>query len=167
MKLLGVLFFLGVGFGVQAAAVEEVSEVEVFDEKSSFEGMLAKRKELERNVASMNVSGRVIAVRRELGLTQAEADAAPQDIVVNAGSDSGLTEGMVLTVERRIPVLDPYRDNQPSELQVAFALVKVVLVQKDVAVARIEKVQPIRVGVGVGTRGILIGDYVGLGGQLR
>lgn len=149
------------------APVAEVVETQVFDEKSSFERMLGQRQDLERQIASMNVSARVIAVRREVGLNREESDSAAQDIILNAGTDAGINEGMVLTVERRIPILDPYRDNQQSELQVHFALLKVISAQNGISVARVEKIQPIKTGIGVGTRAVLIGDYVGLGGQLH
>lgn len=150
-----------------AEVVEAPVETQVFDESSSFERMLSQRQDLERQIASMNVSARVIAVRREVGLSREESDSAAQDIILNAGTDAGINEGMILTVERRIPILDPYRDNQQSELQVHFALLKVISAQNNISVARLEKIQPIKVGIGVGTRAVLIGDYVGLGGQLR
>ncbi len=139
------------------------NELQVFDENTSFEKILANKQMLERQIASMTVSARVIAVRRELGLTTKESNEAPQDIVLNSGTQNGITEGMELSVQRRIPVLDPYRDNQQTELEIEFATIKVVKVQNDLAIARLEKMQPIHSGLSLGTRAIMIGDYVGKG----
>ncbi len=149
-------FIMGLCVGLLRA-----EETQVFNEKTSFESLLSKRKDLERKIASMTVSARVIAVRRELGLTSREADTAPQDLVLNAGAENGITEGMLLTVQRRIPILDPYRDNQQTELEVEFATIRVIKSQNDLAIARVEKMDSIQQGVALGTRGIMIGDYVG------
>ena len=137
-------------------------DVAVFDEKTSFETLVAKRAEMNgRNPASFAPQARIIAVRRELGLTTSDANAAPQDIVLNAGTESGLDEGMVLSVARSIPILDPYRENQQKQLEVEFAKIKIVHAQNNLAIARLEKIDSIRKGVAVGTRAVLIGDYVG------
>jgi len=148
-------------FVIPVASAEESADLQVFDENTSFEKMLAKKQLLERQIASMTVSARVIAVRRELGLTALESNEAPQDIILNAGSEAGISEGMQLSVQRRIPVLDPYRDNQQTELEVEFATIRIIKAQNDLAIARVEKIQPIQSGVALGTRAIMIGDYVG------
>ena len=137
-------------------------DIAVLDEKTSFESLVAQNKETAgRNPASFAPQARVIAVRRELGLNTADANAAPQDIVLNGGTEIGLGEGMILSVARSIPILDPYKENQQKQLEVEFAKVKIVHAQNNLAIARIEKIDSIRKGVAVGTRGILIGDYVG------
>jgi len=114
-----------------------------------------------RDPASIKPKARVIALRRELGLTRVSADQAPQDIVLSGGTDAGLSEGMTLTIMRKVPVLDPYRDNKQLELEIPYGIVRLVSVQKDVAVARLEKMDPIQKGLAIGTRGVFVGDYVG------
>ncbi len=156
------VFVAGFVVGIFLGAVKlRAEETQTFTDKTSFEAMLAQRKILERQVASMTPAARVIAVRRELGLTRLDSDRAPQDLILNAGTENGITEGMLLTVQRRVPILDPYRDNQQTELEVEFATVRIVLAQNDLAVARVEKMDPISSGVALGTRAIMIGDYVG------
>lgn len=154
------IFIIGFIVGLMAGIVH-AEDTQVFAESTSFENLLANRKNLERKIASMTVSARVIALRRELGLNSRESDQAPQDIILNAGTENGISEGMLLTVQRRIPILDPYRDNQQTELEVEFATLRIVSAQNDLAVARVEKMDSIQQGLALGTRGIMIGDYVG------
>ncbi|MBS1983859.1 MAG: hypothetical protein JST16_06780 [Bdellovibrionales bacterium] len=137
-------------------------DLQTFSEATSFEAMVRDRTtRANRDPAAFTPSARVIAVRRELGLTDADANAAPQDIILNAGSESGLDEGMVLSVARSVPILDPYRENQQKQLEIEFAKIKIVRAEQGLAVARMEKVESIRSGLAVGTRAVLIGDYVG------
>lgn len=135
--------------------------VRVFDEKTSFEQMVLKKAEAQRDPAAFEPAARVIGVRRELGLSAAEAASIPQDIVLNAGTDGGLSEGMTLSVIRRIPMLDPYHDNQETDLEVKFATLKILHVQKDIAIARVENFEDVHNAAGVSTRAVLVGDYVG------
>lgn len=132
----------------------------VFDEKTSFEDLLSRRQELERSPASLDPVARVIGVRRELSLDGSDDGRIPQDIILNGGAQAGLAEGMILTVVRKVPVIDPYRENAQSELEIEFGRVKIMHVQKDVAVARIDAIEKASSGLYVGTRSILIGDFV-------
>jgi len=68
---------------------------------------------------------------------------------------------MVLAVQRRIPVLDPYNGNEQNELEIEFARLRIVHAQNDLSIARVERMEPISDGLAVGTRAVLIGDYVG------
>ena len=144
-----------------AGSLTTHGESQVFNESTSFEQMVRTRKDSGRFPASAEVVGRVVGVRRELALTAKEAAEMPQDILVNAGAEAGVSEGQILAVKRRIPILDPYRDNQQREIEVEFAKIRIIHVDKEMSVARIEKIESSHTGVGVGTRAILSGDYVG------
>jgi hypothetical protein len=135
-------------------------DVQVFDENTNFETLLEKHTALARQPASISPVARVIAVRRELGVTDREALDAAQDIVLNGGTMTGIDEGMTLAVVRKIPVLDPYHENRQSELEVEFAKIKVIHAQGDIAVARVKEIEKIDEGMGVGTRAVLVGDFV-------
>lgn len=150
---------LVLGLLISAGAFAQDADLEVFSESASFETMVKERRAFERNPASMGPSVRVIAVRRELGLTRREADQAPHDVVLNGGSASGLSEGMRLKVKRKVPILDPYDGNRQKELEISFAEIEVLHVQENLAVARIQNIEPILSGIGVGLRGVLIGDH--------
>jgi len=137
------------------------SNVQVFDEDVSFEQYVRNAQSLSgRAPAGLELKFRVVAVRRELGLTNAEMARAPQDIIINGGSAEGLEKGMVLNVVRKVAIIDPYLDNQQKELEITFAKVKVIHSQDNLSVARIEDVDAIYEGPGVGIRGVLIGDYL-------
>lgn len=136
--------------------------VQVFNETTSFESYVKQRQELARKPAGLSLKFRVISVRRELALTEAEASRTQQDVVINGGVAEGLSEGMILNVVRKVPVIDPFLDNRQLELEIKFATVKVIHTQENLAIARIENVEPGHSGAGVGVRGVLIGDYLAL-----
>jgi hypothetical protein len=138
-------------------------DVQIFDEEMSFENYVREGEVLRgRSPASRQLKFRVLAVRRELGLTTAEMARAPQDIIINGGMAEGLSEGMVLNVVRKVAVIDPYLDNKQKELEVTFAKVKVVYAQDNLAVARLQNMDSIGEGLAVGVRGVLIGDYLSM-----
>ena len=145
------------------ASIDPEDTVQVFSETTDFEKMVTERQSFGggRNPAAFAPSARVISVRRELALTTADANAAPQDIILNAGLEAGIDEGMVLSVARSVPILDPYRENQQKQLDVEFARIRILRAEQGLSVARIDRVEPIRTGLVVGTRAILVGDYVG------
>ncbi len=136
--------------------------VQVFSEKTSFENFVKSQQELKRRPAGLNLKFRVISVRRELALTEAESKLTPQDVIINGGVSEGLEEGMVLTVVRKVPIIDPFLDNRQLELEIKFATVKVIHSQDNLAVARVEKMESASKGAGVGVRGVLIGDFLSL-----
>lgn len=144
------------------APIPAPNETTAYDSRTSFEEFV-KKGDPGRAPAAVKAKARVIALRRELGLTRATADQAPQDIVLSGGSDAGLQEGMILKILRKVPVLDPYRDNKALELEVVYGTVKVVHTQGDIAIARMEKMDSIKTGLAMGTRGVFVGDYVGSG----
>lgn len=144
-----------------ASIAPDEDSLQIFDEKTSFESLVLNRQATARNPAAFQPQARIIAVRRELALTAADAAAAPQDVVLNAGTENGLDEGMVLSVARSVPILDPYRENQQKQLEIEFAKVRVIHAQPNLAIARLDKIDSIRKGLAVGTRAVLIGDYVG------
>jgi hypothetical protein len=123
--------------------------------------MLAERERFARRPAGFNVKARVIGLRRDIGLSNESDDKSRRDIILNAGINAGLSKGMVLGVKRKIPLLDPYRENVQRILEVEFAKVKVLHVQDELAIARITEVDDIGEGVAIGLRSVVIGDYVG------
>ena len=140
-------------------------DLQIFNEGTSFEELLAKKEEASRAPAALEPLARVIAVKRELGLTNAAAARAQQDIVLNGGTNSGFSKGLIISVFRKIPVIDPYRENAQSELEVEFARIKIVHVQKEISIGRIEELEPIDTGLALGARGIMVGDFVSRSGQ--
>jgi hypothetical protein len=134
--------------------------VVVFSETHNFEAMVNNRISEDRAIASQSQTARVIGVRRELGLTEAETAKSMQNIVINGGRQNGFEKGMILTVSRKVPIIDPYRENRQNELEIEFATARLIQVAEEVSVAKIEKIDSIQKGLFVGTRGILIGDFV-------
>ena len=137
-----------------------LGEALIFSEQTSFSDIVAKKAEIDRNPASIESMGRVISVRRELALNSVDSGRAPQDIILNAGTSGGIEQGMILAVVRKVPIIDPYRDNQQAELEVEYGKIKIIHAQKDVSVARLDSIDPIETGLSVGTRAVLVGDFV-------
>lgn len=159
MNLTIVAWIGGFAISIVALATDNNS-VQVFNETTSFESYVKSQQELKRKPAGLDLKFRVISVRRELALTEAEARKTPQDVIINGGEAEGLEKGMTLNVVRKVPVVDPFLDNRQMELEIKFATVKVIHSQANLAVARVESLEPAYSGVGVGVRGILIGDYL-------
>jgi hypothetical protein len=138
-----------------------VTEVLVFSENTDFEQLLDKKERGMRDPASLLPKARVIGVRREIGFTEEITQENPQDIILNVGAEGGMSEGMTLTVGRKIPILDPYQGNRQKEMTIPFASVTIVHADKEIAIARIVRILPASKTAYVGIRSIMIGDYVG------
>ena len=76
----------------------------------------------------------IFDVQRNLPLANGEK--IFHDYYVDGGTESGLTKGMVLTVQRRLPLYDYYRSRSVGDLQTSIARVKVMDAQDGLAVVR-------------------------------
>lgn len=145
---------------VRAVASEPaVEQTYVYADTYSFQKNSAENNP-DRDIASVSMKGRVISVRREIALTEAAAKTINQEFVINAGARLGVSEGDKLKVYRNLPVVDPYNGNKQYELKVDFALVEIIHVEDDIAVAQLVKMTEPAKGAYVGLRGILVGDYI-------
>ncbi len=142
------------------ASIENDSQLEVvvFSEETQFEDLLQKNEDLGRNLASQESLARVIGVRREIGLS--DKDFSPLNIVLNGGTSTGIEKGQILKVFRKLPVIDPYRENKQTEVEIEFGNLKVMHAEKETAIARVEAIEPSQVGLYVGLRSVLVGDFV-------
>lgn len=144
-------------------ASEPVSVVQTYVYGSDYSFAKSESKSsVERDIASIDIKGRVISVRREISLTDAESKGVEQEFVINAGSRAGLTKGTKLKVYRNLPVVDLFNGNKQLEMKVDFATVEVVHVEEDLAVAQLTKLATAAGSPYVGLRGVLVGDYVSL-----
>jgi hypothetical protein len=161
MKLWALSLSLASSMSFAAQVLSEQDSAQVFSESTNFEQFVSEREAIDRSIASVSPMARVIGLKRELGLDDASASQAAQDVILNGGSNVGLSEGMELSVIRKVPVIDPYRENAQSELQIPFAKIEILHVDKEASVARLKKIDSIQVGLVVGNRGIMVGDFVG------
>ncbi len=77
----------------------------------------------------------IFEVKKTLPLTNDEP--VYHDFYINAGNESGLKPGMLITVFRREALYDTYRSRSPGELKVPVGRIKVIHVQKGLSVARV------------------------------
>jgi hypothetical protein len=77
----------------------------------------------------------IFDVRRPIPLN--DSDKPPRDFYLNAGTESGLAPGMVLTVIRKTPLYDSYLNRSAGDLLIKVARVKIIHAQRGLAVARL------------------------------
>ena len=102
----------------------------------------------------------IFDVRKNLPMS--DTDPIYRDFIINGGSEAGLSVGMVLTVQRRIPLYDSYQNRSAGDLQLKVARVKLIHVQKGLAVARLQS-EFTREGTPLlDDNFIMVGDHVDL-----
>ncbi len=76
----------------------------------------------------------IFDVRKNLPMSDTEK--VYRDFYVNGGSESGMTVGMIITVQRRMPLYDTYQNRSAGDLDLKVAKIKIIHVQKGLSVAR-------------------------------
>lgn len=77
----------------------------------------------------------IFDVRKNLPMSDTEK--VYRDFYINGGSEAGLSAGMIITVERRMPLYDNYLNRSAGDLNLKVAKIKIIHVQKGLAVARL------------------------------
>jgi hypothetical protein len=77
----------------------------------------------------------IFEVRKNLPMS--DSDPVYRDFYVNGGSEVGLTQGSILTVRRHLPLYDSYQNRSAGDLDLRVAKVKVIHVQRGLAVVRL------------------------------
>ena len=77
----------------------------------------------------------IFDVRKNLPMSDNEK--VYRDFYINGGNEAGLSNGMVITVERRMPLYDTYQNRSAGDLQLKVAKIKIIHVQKGLSVARL------------------------------
>ncbi len=80
---------------------------------------------------------KVFDVRKNLPLT--DADPIRYDYYVSIGQDHGVEKGAVLTVYRRVPVMDMYRNQNHDDMQIPVAKLKIIYSERTMSVGRVMK----------------------------
>jgi len=86
----------------------------------------------------------------------------PKDYYINAGSNDGLKVGVVMTVFRHQTLYDVYQNKSPGDLVVAVGELRVIHVQGDIAVARLEDLHKHDDYPNVEFDAVMVGDKVDL-----
>ena len=102
----------------------------------------------------------VFDVRRPLAMDNSEQP--PKDYYINAGSKDGLKSGMVLSVNRRSTLYDQYQNKSPGDLIVLVGVIRLIHVQEDISVARLEKIESRDKLPTIDFDAIMMGDKVDL-----
>jgi hypothetical protein len=78
----------------------------------------------------------IFDVRKNLAMSN--TDPVYRDYIINGGSESGLSVGMLVNVQRRLPLYDSYQNRSAGDLHLKVARIKIIHVQKGLAVARLQ-----------------------------
>jgi hypothetical protein len=88
------------------------------------------------------------------------AETPPKDYYINVGTNQGLQNGSVLDVYRRLPSYDIKNEKLYQDVTVPIAVIKIIHVEKNISIARLDKMLPIEKTVSLTPASILIGDLV-------
>jgi hypothetical protein len=77
----------------------------------------------------------IFDVRKNIAMSDDEK--VYRDFYINAGSEAGLATGQIITVQRRMPLYDSYQNRSAGDLDLKVAKIKIIHVQKGLAVARL------------------------------
>ncbi len=98
----------------------------------------------------------VFDVRRQVSLNPDKRP--PQDFFINAGSEIGLKEGMLVVVNRRQTLYDSYQNKSVGDLVVPVAQIRIIHVQNSISVARLEKMVDRRYLPSLDFDAVMVGD---------
>jgi hypothetical protein len=76
----------------------------------------------------------VFDVRKPIAMS--DKDNPQKDYYINAGSESGVQAGMIITVVRKVPLYDSYQSRSAGDLTVPVAKVRIIHTQQGLSVAR-------------------------------
>ena len=102
----------------------------------------------------------VFDVRRPIAMENDEKP--PKDYYINAGANDGLKAGMIVTVERRQSLYDPYQNKSPGDLVVTVGQLRLIHVQGDMSVARLENIDGRQNLPTIEFEAVMVGDKVDL-----
>jgi hypothetical protein len=102
----------------------------------------------------------IFDVRKNIAMS--DSDPVYRDFIINGGSDAGLSVGMLLTVQRRLPLYDSYQNRSAGDLQLKVARIKIIYVQKTLAVARLHNEFTREAAPLLEDNFIMVGDHIDL-----
>ncbi|OFZ17872.1 MAG: hypothetical protein A2Z20_05850 [Bdellovibrionales bacterium RBG_16_40_8] len=102
----------------------------------------------------------VFDVRRPLAMENNEV--APKDYYISAGEKDGLRKNMIVSVLRRQSLYDQYQNKSLGDLVVAVGQLRIIHVQPDISVARLEKIVDSESRPVIDFDAIMVGDKVDL-----
>ena len=110
------------------------------------------------NLAHAEV-GSVYSVRQGISLGD-PGETEQRDLVISIGSEKGLKVGSVLEVYRKTPTFDDQSQKFVKDLKVPFAKIKVIHVENEAAVARLDALLPRATTAAVIPAAVMVGDEV-------
>ncbi len=85
-----------------------------------------------------------------------------KDFYINMGSNHGLRKGAVVNVYRKVASYDVANQKLYKDLTFAFAKMKVIHVEENAGIARVEQLLPLDQTPVTGPRAVMVGDIIRL-----
>ena len=104
----------------------------------------------------------IIDVHRNIPL--ADEDPAYKDFAINSGEAAGLKKNLVVTVKRKVSIKDS-TSKSIGEMETVVGQLKIIQVDKKVAIGREYKLQPRDEDMSLDQIGIMTGDHIDLTGS--
>lgn len=101
----------------------------------------------------------VYGVYRSVDLGE-PGEVTPKDYYVNLGTNHGIRPGTVLEVLRKTATYDLVSQKLFKEMVFPIATLRVIHVENNAAVARIDKLSPVDKTPALATRAVMVGDFV-------
>ena len=92
-----------------------------------------------------------------------EKENSPRDYYINMGSENGVRPGSVVEVWRKVPTYDLSSQKLYKDLTFPIARMKVIHVETNAAVARLDILYPPEKAPAMSPRAVMVGDQVRVG----
>jgi outer membrane protein OmpA-like peptidoglycan-associated protein len=102
---------------------------------------------------------RVIRVQHEIDLGDRISESAGPDYYISGGESYGLRVSMLLDVYRPLQIYNPFNEKD-YDIRILIGQLKVLRVFPDLAIARLQSLEPFATNPIVTYRSVMIGDYI-------
>jgi hypothetical protein len=102
----------------------------------------------------------VYSVSRAIDLGNPGEAPPPKDFYVTIGTAQGIRKGSLLEVTRRTATYDLVNEKIYKDVTVPVGRLKVIHVEKNAAIARLDKLEPIESAPAALVRAVMVGDLV-------
>lgn len=101
----------------------------------------------------------VYSVQKSFDLGNANEEMV-KDYYLNIGTNQGVSIGSVIEVARKVPTYDLSNQKLYKDITFPFAKLRIIHVEKDAAVARLQKLYPTDKTPTITPRAVMVGDLI-------
>ena len=109
-------------------------------------------------MADEHMQFQIFEVRKKLQMTS--QDPLIRDYYVNAGQGQGLKEGAYVTVYRKTPLNDPYKQETQAHVEIPVGTMKVIFSDKTMSIGRIQSIRAAKESPVLDGDSFMVGDRI-------